>query len=384
VSAEPGLARPGRRVVAGVVGSLALLAASIALIARPAAAARDPDDVAGRLDLRAIVATKDGISAPLIVTVRTWEEWRKGLLAEGGPNRLFVLFDVDGDDDGDVKARVERSAGSLVAVIENADGSTTTLAVERPNRRSVRFTVPFGTEGDPLGDVAVAARTRSSRGAVCHPACKDRSPDSGFQLAGGGPTPSVTPPGGTFTCTEVVGFSQTAQWSLEVPDFQSAVGDDAWQVRWVPGGAIYFWADPSFSGWDGTAESPCANGADGPDRIVLTITSQDYESDASTFVPWIQDAVDAAESRYPSVTQVVLQPVIGGPGDGSCDQAGTQVRATHNHPLIDAAIAQVVGGEIVAGPSPEVRTCNDYVDNVGHLVDSARGPIGLTIADAYV
>lgn len=383
MSAEPRSRRSRRRAVAAAAGLLALLAASIALIAGPAAAARDPDDVGGRLDLRAVVATKEGVSAPLTVTVRTWEDWGKGLLAEDGPNRLFVLFDVDVDGDGDVRARVERSAGSLVALIENPDGSTTTLAVERPDRRSVSFTVPIGSSADPLGDVGVAARTRSGRGAACHPPCKDRSPDSGFQLVGGGPTPSVTPPG-TFTCTEIVGFSQTAQWSLEVSDFQDAVGDGAWQVRWAPGGAIYFWADPEYGGWDGAAESPCANGADAPDRIVLTITSQEYESDASTFVPWIEDAVDAAESRYPSVTQVVLQPVIGGPGNGSCEQAGTEVRATHNHPLIDAAIAQVVGGEVVAGPSPEVRTCDDYSDNVGHLVDGARGPIGLAIADAYV
>lgn len=381
-------ARSGRATIVGVVGSVALLAASIALIARPAAAARDPNDVDGRLDIRSVTGTKDGIAEPLTITVRTWDEWGKRLLEEDGPNRLFVVFDVDGDADGDVSARVERSAGSLVAVIENADGSTTTMTVSRPDRRSVSFTVPFGTEGDPLGDVAVAARTRSSSGADCHPACKDRSPDSGFQLVSGGPSPSETaspsPPGGQYECTEVVGFSQTAQWSLEVSDFQDAVGDDAWQVRWVPGGAIYFWADPGFSGWDGAAQSPCANGADAPDRVVLTITSQNYESDASVFVTWIGDAVDAAKERYPSVQQVVLQPVIGGPGNGSCDQGGTQVRATHNHPLIDAAIAQVVGGDVVAGPSPEVRTCADYVDNVGHLVDGARGPIGQTIADAYV
>jgi hypothetical protein len=297
-----------------------------------------------------------------------------------------VLFVVVGDAVVDVTARVERSAGALIAVVGGSTGSTTTIPVVRPDRESVSFTVPFGTEGNPPGDVSLAARTRSGSGAACHPPCKDRSPDSGFVRVGGGPSPtdSPSPPGGQYTCTEVVGFSQTAQWSLEVPDFQNAVGDDTWQVRWVPGGAIYEWADPGFSGWDDAPESACASGSDAPDRVVLTITSQDYETDVSTFVSWILDAVDAAESHYPSVTQVVLQPVVGGPGNGSCTQGGVEVRATHNHPLIDAAIAQVVGGEVVAGPSPEVRACADYVDNAGHLVDEARGPIGRSIADAYV
>jgi hypothetical protein len=377
--------------LAGVL-LVCLIAVSIAMIARPAAAARDPNDVDGPLDLRSVTGAKDGVAAPLSVTIRTWEEWGRRLLDPDRRNRLVVMFDVDADGASDVTARVERSSGALVAIVEGASGSASTIAVDRPNRALVSFALPFGTEGNPLGDVGIAARTRSRSGAACHPACKDRSPDGGFLIVGAGPSPSdsptptasPSPPGGQYTCTEVVGFSQTAQWSLEVPDFQEAVGDGGWQVRWAPGGAIYYWADPGFSGWDGAADSACANGADAPDRIVLTITSQEYESDSSAFVPWIEGAIEAARSRYPLVAQVVLQPVVGGPGNGSCDQGGVQVRATHNHPLIDAAIAQVVGGAVVAGPSPEVRTCADYSDSVGHLVDGARGPIGLAIADGYV
>jgi hypothetical protein len=380
--------------VAGAGAAAALVVTATLLVALPAAADRDPRDAGGRLDIRSVTGSKEGLAAPLVVTVRTWERWGMRLLRAEGPNRLVVMFDVDGDGRSDASARVVRSGGALVATIANDDGTTTALPTTRPSRSSVTFTVPGGVEANPLGDVAIAARTRSNVGAACDPVCRDRSPDAGFDPIGpvespsptGSPTPttSPSPPGASFTCTEVVGFSQTAQWALEVPDFQDAVGDAAWQVRWAPGGAIYFWADPQYEGWDGDAQSPCADGADAPDRLVLTITSQEYEDDVADFVGWIEDAVDAARARYPSLEQVVLQAVVGGPGNGSCSQGGTEVRAAHNHPLVDAAIAQVVGSGVVTGPSPEVRTCDDYDDTTGHLVDAARAPIARAIADAYV
>lgn len=389
--AGSGIARPGPHAVAGAVASIALLAVAVVLIASPATAGRDPDDVGGPLDVRSVTGVKDAIVGPLTVTLRTWDEWGKRLLRKNGPNRTLVMFDVDDDDQADSTARIVRSGASLVATIAQADGSTTTLPASRPSRSTVTFTVPAGSDANPIGDVGVAARTRSRTGAVCRPSCRDRSPDEGFDLVvvGGSPSPtpstSPSPPGGQYTCTELVGFSQTRQWSLDVPDFQDSVGDAAWQVRWAPGGAIYFWADPEYEGWDGAAESPCSTDADAPARVVLTITSQNYENDASSFVIWIEDAVEVVRSRFPSVEQIVLQPVVGGPGNGSCVRDdGGEVRASHNHPLIDAAIAQVVGGDVVAGPSPEVPTCDDYADSAGHLEDAARASIAQTIADGYV
>jgi hypothetical protein len=51
--------------------------------------------------------------------------------------------------------------------------------------------------------------------------------------------------------------------------------------------------------------------------------------------------------------------------------------------VIDQAIAQVTGGDIVAGASPEVFSCSDYADSKGHLVADARGPIGAAIGAFY-
>ncbi len=377
--------RTSRHAIVGVVLTLALVAVWGLIVGATAAATRDPNDVGGPLDIRSVGGDKEALSAPLTVTVRTWGTWSRRLLRENGPNRLFVRFDVDGDERADATARVMRSGGRLTVELENDDGSLTTLPASRPSRSTITLVVPDGAEANPSGEVGIAATTRSSAGAACDPVCRDRSPDEGFDLVVPGESPSPTPTNDDVTCTEVVGFSQTAQWALQAPDFQDAVGDAEWQVRWAPGAAIYFWADPDFEGWEGEAQSRCETGADAPDRIVLTISSQNYEDDSSVFVPWIQDAIAAARSRYPSVEQVVLQPVVGGPGNGACvlGDGDRQVRASHNHPLIDAAIAQVVGGSVVAGPSPEVRTCDDYADSAGHLVADARGPIGLEIAAGY-
>jgi hypothetical protein len=66
---------------------------------------------------------------------------------------------------------------------------------------------------------------------------------------------------------------------------------------------------------------------------------------------------------------------------------GREVRASRNHPIIDDAIAIAVAGadaSVMAGASPEVRSCDDFSDSVGHLVDTSEGPIGGTIAQFYL
>ena len=61
------------------------------------------------------------------------------------------------------------------------------------------------------------------------------------------------------------------------------------------------------------------------------------------------------------------------------------VRASFNHPFIDAAIATVVqdSPDLVAGISPEVQTCSAYADEVGHFTETGRGPVGLAIGQYY-
>src|SRR5205085_8833394 len=78
--------------------------------------------------------------------------------------------------------------------------------------------------------------------------------------------------------------------------------------------------------------------------------------------------------------------VIGGPNDSICPWAGAEqnaVRASYNHPYIAQAISQVVGGSVLTGDDTHVNNCGDYRDSGGHLVDTATGPMGQSIASFY-
>ncbi|MFW6079415.1 MAG: hypothetical protein ACODAE_07340, partial [Gemmatimonadota bacterium] len=77
-------------------------------------------------------------------------------------------------------------------------------------------------------------------------------------------TPSRSGTG--FSCTQVLGFSQSMEWyaGLSVADdMEENAGPDlaalepdaflpAWQGRFFMGAAIERWTDPEFAGWSGT------------------------------------------------------------------------------------------------------------------------------------
>lgn len=187
---------------------------------------------------------------------------------------------------------------------------------------------------------------------------------------------------GTSQCTTVIGFSQTREWYLG-GQFEQVLIDAEWQLLQHSGAAIEFWADPAYEGWLSPIVSPCSAGA--PDRLVLTISGESRPIDL--WVTHILQAVATARAKYPSAQQIVLQPVVGGPGHTLCMFDGREVRASRNHPIIDDAIAIAVAGadaSVMAGASPEVRSCDDFSDSVGHLVDTSEGPIGGTIAQFYL
>lgn len=357
----------------------AAVAGAIVPVGAGAAVTRtDPEDAGGRLDIRRLGIVKDMSSGPLQITVTTWGGWSAKILRASSPNRLFVDLDTDLDGADDITIRILRSGERLVAEIRDSGQVLQELAVRRPSRRKVRFTIESGSPANPPGSVAAAARSRFRGGAACRP-CDDRAPDSGWV--------QVVPGGGGgdgFTCTQVVGFSQTREWFLDAPDFEEVVGSDGWQLLWRGGAGIDKWANPDFRGWLEPIRSPCASGEDDPDRIVLTISRQAFESDVEVWAQDIRAAVETTRGKYPNLEEIVLQPVVGGPNHQTCEFQGNPVRASVNHPTIDQAISDVVGGgDVVAGASPEVRTCEDYEDGVGHLTAEAAGPIGRTIAVVY-
>lgn len=190
--------------------------------------------------------------------------------------------------------------------------------------------------------------------------------------------PPTPPPSSQFTCTQVIGYSQTAGWYDA--GFEAVVDDDAWQLVWRSGGAIDLWADPDFDGWSRPIESPCVASSNAPDRVLLTI-SANFQSDPDWWAGHIQTVIGHIRDRFPSAGPILLQPVVGGPSHQVCTPDGE--RASTNHPVIDDGIARVIGGDIVAGFSPEVRACDDYGDFIGHLTADGYAAAAATIGRAY-
>jgi hypothetical protein len=190
-------------------------------------------------------------------------------------------------------------------------------------------------------------------------------------------------------------------WYLDVAHggggtFEPIVGDSTWQLRAGAGTGVS-WQDPNFAGWTDPRDlySPCAINSSNPDRVLLTISTPSGLPTVGWWVTNIRAEIATIREKYSNVREIILQPVVGGPNNRVCyfdGNPGDPVHASEIHPTIEQAIAQVVGGNVVAGMSPEVRTCADYADNTGHLCYpdfdacgtlNARGPIGTLIGNFY-
>lgn len=242
--------------------------------------------------------------------------------------------------------------------------------------------------------LAVAAVVQTVRLGAREEPLAGGPPGPGVERGGGPPaapsrpekgapvSPPPPAPEGDFECTQVIGFSQTLQWFLA--GFERSVDGDRWEVRGDSGTSIDLWGDPDSRAWDSEIRSPCLRRSGDPDRVVLTVSGFAVGADVARWAGLIERAVAVVREKYPNVEQVVLQPVVGGPGGEEClSPDSAPVRASVQQPFIAQAIAQVAGGDVVAGPVPEVRSCDDYMDRLGHLTDAAAGPIGEAIGDFY-
>lgn len=210
----------------------------------------------------------------------------------------------------------------------------------------------------------------------------DPSPPSTTTTSAPAPAPTADPADPVtpddFSCTEVIGFSQTRQWYEA--GFEEAVGNpEAWRLRALGGASVDRWAAPDFRGWSEVVGG-CAE--EEPDRVVFTITGAGRPPEG--WAEAVLRVVDNIRNRYRGVEQIVLQPVVGGPNDESCPASGGRpVRASANHPTIDRAIAQVVGGDVVAGASPVVSDCSHFADQLGHLSAEGSREVAEALADYY-
>ena len=200
--------------------------------------------------------------------------------------------------------------------------------------------------------------------------------------------PGVVPkPGEPSRCTQVLGYSQVGQrnggWYTTGGAFEAMVDDDAWQLSWASGAGVDRWQDASDRAWEAEVESPCSDGPEAPDRVLLSVSGP-YGDDVSAWAAAIEASVAQIRNQLPSADTIVLQAVVGGPDHATCPwNANDDVRASWQHAHIDEAIAQVTGGDVVEGFSPEVRDCDDYRDSTGHLTREAAEAIGTTIGAFY-
>jgi hypothetical protein len=144
------------------------------------------------------------------------------------------------------------------------------------------------------------------------------------------------------SCTEVIGFSQTAQWYWG--GFIQSLTTDNWQLRWRDGASIDLWANPNYEGWnDQYLSSRCGEWRP-PDRVILNV-SGDYNSDMMFWADRTQNAVTNVTRKYPTVRSIALQSVVGGPNGTLCTTpAGDVVRAAYNYPYINQGLRMLARG----------------------------------------
>jgi len=212
------------------------------------------------------------------------------------------------------------------------------------------------------------------------------------------PTPTPTPVPSPFTCTQVIGYSQVGNqippnpnwgWYWAGGVFEPIVGDSKWQLIWRSGGGVDLWKDPAYVGWTSPLQSACTSNSTTPERVLLSVSGPNGSNEAL----WVSDitaTINTIRSKLPSVQQIILQSVVGGPGHATCplgcdELSGTCVRASWQHKYIDNAIATVVTAEtgVIGGFSPEVTTCADYVDSLGHLTLEGASAVAQSIGNYY-
>ncbi len=209
-------------------------------------------------------------------------------------------------------------------------------------------------------------------------------------------------------CTQFIGYSQTNNWYGE---FETAMGSaqNQYQLLWNSGGAMAVWQDPAYTGWSNAPLSPCSAGSSAPTRVVLDITHNQYLTPANVgpdpiaFMDTvIRNVIATAMTKYPSMTEIVLKPVVGAPNHSdSCYSSYPdpsynevpEVRASYNHPIIYSAILLVVanppaGITVTLGPDTHVGDCSQYInksgDYHGHLTQAGQDYVAPVVTNFFL
>lgn len=191
----------------------------------------------------------------------------------------------------------------------------------------------------------------------------------------------------TFVSNLVIGASQTKQW---YKGFERVVKDDQWELLWRWNSSVRQWANDNYIGWRQRPQSPAAVRSGDPDRVVFVFSCEmTGDDDVTTCAEQIRKVIDTIRRKYVNVKQIVLQPSVGGPNGGIClrPPGNVTVMASEINSITISAINSVLSadrtGLVVAGPTPHVRRCQDYSDEIGHFGPAVARQIGRMIGTYY-
>jgi len=214
----------------------------------------------------------------------------------------------------------------------------------------------------PQPDASPAAAPDAAPASDATPAA---APDAA--PADGGPGAPVTRPAGPFTCSLVIGISATGDWFNA--GFEKIVDNDRWQLMAVHSAFINYWASPTHSIWGSKPSSACKMNAANPDRVILVVLSNHWET--WTLEQWVTPIVAAMKNfkaKYSNLKNLELSTFVRSPGDKPCPLGDTFRQ--YDLAVADEAFQKVAAmfPELVTvAPKVHVDSCADYNNHPPHL-----------------
>lgn len=194
----------------------------------------------------------------------------------------------------------------------------------------------------------------------------DTAPPDAVAVDGpGGPAPSR--PVGPYTCSLVIGISATGDWFKA--GFEQIVDNDRWQLMAVHSAFINYWADPKHAIWGSKPTSACKVNANNPDRVILTVLSNHWET--WTVEQWTAPIIAAMKNfkaKYSNLRNLELATFVRSPGDKPCP-LGDTFRQYDLAPADEAfqKVAAMYPELVTVAPKVHVDSCADYNNHPPHL-----------------
>ena len=109
-------------------------------------------------DLELVKGVRTASGQPITFTVRVQAPFAKTVLGPAA-NWVKVFLNVDGDANVDFVGTIKKTGRTLSVVFRGQGDNFEALPVQRPNRRTMRFTVPGGAPLAPNGPVSMIEST---------------------------------------------------------------------------------------------------------------------------------------------------------------------------------------------------------------------------------